>query len=924
MSFYGRRFFGGRYFGPRFFGRAFFGSRTGDFTATEGADSAAFTGLVPVQGTLAATDGADEAAFTGYRQKYITLDATEGADEASFSGAVVDFGGSYFGRRYFGGRYFGQRYFGSEESNESSGTIAATDGADSAAFTGTVLLQGEIAATDGADSADFTGDVLVQGSFSGTDGADSADFTGDVLVQGSFSGTEGADIAALTGLVLVQGLLAAIDGADEAAFTGDVLVQGAFSGTDGADGATFLDDIRGSFAATDGADDAAFTGQVIVQGTFSGIDGADGAAFTGQVIVQGTFSGIDGADGADFEGHVNLQGSFTGTDSADSAAFTGQLIVQGVLAATDGADAAWFIDDVLGTYSGLEGADSAAFTGTVLVQGIIAATDGADSASFTGAENEARPGYVASGPVWLLEFEAHNGSSVVTIRLTSGRSISTKADDSPAETIYYEGMMNAGTLRRTLFENGATVGRPALNAGYFEIANADGSRNAWLSYGIGGRDFRLYSLAGRTDPVSTRELVFTGTLRGIESGNIRTSLRLRIRDKLEALVRPLLTQRYAGSSNSSAATAEGDTQMSGELKPMAWGFNYQCPVKPANSYALIYQSANNAQYQQLVSDGGALLTAGSDYASLALLYAASVSAGTYATCNALGLFKLGATPEKVVTVQLRQDVDEADLSAGAVAKAMLIAAGVSSGDIDDASFTALTTSTGRHKVGIYLDQEITVLDAVCQVLNSVGATLVGTPLGKYKAVQFGEFQTNISPVPEMPPTSGELDTFTEADVGGNDAEYSIYATPESEGDGVPAYGCVIKGGRNWLTLSAGDFVASVGEAQRHNSQRQYWIDLVQGDANVLTVHPLAPLLTFETMLTTGTGVIIEGFRRFELYGQRRDIVRIDVPFARAGDLDLGNLVRLNIAGSPYEGVNGYLIGREDNYGSRRTKLTVWV
>ena len=924
MSFYGRRYYGARYFGPRYFGRAFFGSRTGDFAATEGADSAAFTGLVPVQGTLAATDGADEAAFTGYRQKYITLDATEGADEASFSGSVVDFGGSYFGRRYFGGRYFGPRYFGSEDSAESSGTIAATDGADSAAFTGTVLVQGTLAATDGADSADFTGDVLVQGTFSGTDGADDAAFAGDVLVQGTFSGTEGADAAALVGLVLVQGLLAAIDGADEASFAGDVLVQGTFSGTDGADGAAFLDDIRGSFAATDGADDAAFTGQVIVQGTFSGIDGADGAAFTGQVIVQGTFSGIDGADGADFEGHVNLQGSFTGTDSADSAAFTGQVIVQGVLAATDGADAAWFIDDVLGTYSGLEGADSAAFTGTVLVQGIIAATDGADSASFTGAENEARPGYVASGPVWLLEFEAHNGSSVVTIRLTSGRSISTKADDSPAETIYYSGMMNAGTLRRTLFENGGTVGRPALNAGYFEIENADGARNAWLSYGIGGRDFRLYSLADRSDPVSTRELVFTGTLRGIESGNIRASLRLRIRDKLEALVRPFLTVRYAGTSNSPGATAEGDSQMNGELKPMAWGYNYQCPVKPANSYSLIYQSANNAQYFQRVSDGGELLTAGSDYANLTLLEAAVVSAGTYATCNALGLFKLGAAPEKVVTVELRQDVDEADLSAGAVAKAMLIAAGVSSGDIDDASFTALTTSTTNHRVGIYLDKDVTVLDAVCQVLNSIGATLTATPLGKYKAVQFGEFHTAILSVTEMPPTTGHLDTFTEADVGGEDAEYSIFATPEAEGDGVPAYAVMIKGGHNWRTLSDGDMVASVGEALRHNAQREYWIELAQGNLSVLTVHPLAAFLTFETLLNSGTGIIIEGYRKFILYGERRDIVRINVPFSRAGDLDLGNLVRLDIDGSPYEGVNGYLIGREDNYGSRRSKLTVWV
>lgn len=924
MSFFGRRFYGARYFGPRYFGRAFFGSRTGSFAATEGADGAAFTGNVPVTGTFAWTDGADAAAFEGYRQKFIALDATEGADEGAFSGTVVDFGGSYFGRRYFGGAYFGPRYFGSQESNESSGTIAATDGADTADFAGDVYIEGDFSGTEGADDADIVGQVIVQGTISGTDGADDAAFTGGVLVQGTISGTDGADLAALVGLVLVQGVLADTDGADSGAFTGHVIVSGTLDATDGADGGDFIDDVLGSIDATDGADGAAFTGRVLVQGTFSGIDGADDAAFTGGVLVRGSFSGTDGADGADFEGEVIIASTLFGTDGADSADITGLVLVQGTISGIEGADLAWMIDDVLGTYSGLEGADSAAFTGKVYVQGTIAVTDGADSASFSGAENAARPGYVKNAPVWLLEFEAHDGSSVVTLRLTSGRSIATTADDSPASTIYYSGMVNAGELRRTLFENGGTIGRPALNAGFFEIANADGTRNAWLSYGIGGRSFRLYSLADRDDPVSTRELVFTGTLRGIESFNMRRSFRLRIRDKMEELSRPFLTTRYQGTSNSAGATAEGDSSMSGELKPAAYGYNYFCPTKPANSYNLIYQSAINAQATQTVYDGGLLLTSSTNHASLALLAAATVSAGTYHTCNALGMFRLGATPAKPVTVQLQHDSDEADISVGAVAKKMLIDAGVSSSDIDDDSFTALTTSTTRHRVGIYMDTEITVLDAVCEVLNSVGASLVATPLGKFKAVQFGEFQSAISSTPTMPPTSGHLDTFTERDVEGDDAEYSIFATPEAEGDGVPAAYVNIKGQRYWTQHRGGDLNSAVtDEAVRHQLSKTWGIELSQGGAS-LTVHPLAAYLTFETLQTTGTGIIIEGQRRAELYGERRDVVKITVPFSRADDIDLGNLVRLNIDNSPYEGKNGYVIGRHDRFGERRSTLAIWV
>lgn len=924
MSYFGRRFYGARYFGPRYFGTAFESDRTGSFAVTEGADVAAFTGLVLVDGELAATEGADVAAFTGYLEKLLTLDATEGADTADFTGSVVNFGGSYFGRRFFGGRYFGPRYFGWLDSNQSTGILAATEGADTAAFTGDVYISGSLTATEGADTADFAGDVLVEGDFTGTEGADTASFAGLVLVQGTLAATEGADTGAFTGNILVQGTFAATEGADTAFlvddirgsfaategadtadFTGGVLVQGALAATEGADGATFLDDVRGSFTATEGADTAAFTGMVPIRGTIDATEGADGADFLGFVVVASTLAAVEGADTAAATGQVLVQGVFSITEGADDADFEGLLEKFLALAAT-------------------EGSDSAAFTGDVLVQGSFAATEGADGATVTGAENAARPGYVKNAPVYLLEIDSHTGVTVETLRLTSGRSITTTATDTPANTVFFSGMMDAGEFKRSLFENEkATTGRPGLNGGFFEIANAGGERNAWLTYGY-GRAFRLYLLADRGAPVSTRTLVYQGTIKGVDATNVRTSIRLKIRDKLEELVRPLLTVRYAGSTNSSAATAEGDSSMAGELKPQAWGNCLQVPTKPANSYDLIYQVGTNSQDVIRPSDGGLDLTSSNqNFTTIAALRSATIPAGQYATATSLGLFRLGASPEKVVTAETRSDT-QANNEAGLIAYDMLVASGVSTSDIDEDSFTVLSSATDVYRIGIYIDNEKTVLDAVGEVLSSVGASLTCSSLGVLKAIPFGGLRDALSdPLPTFP-AGNPIDTFALEDIGGDDAAFEIASTPQGEGDGTPIYAANIRYLRQWRPLPLGDQNDGVVEEyNRHNLQKEYR-ELAQGDLAVKSVHPGARLINFDTLHTSGTGAIIEGFRRFELYGRQREIVRFSVSADRAGTIDLGDEIELDIEGTRFEGGKSFcVIGRHDLFGQRRVVFTVW-
>lgn len=537
-------------------------------------------------------------------------------------------------------------------------------------------------------------------------------------------------------------------------------------------------------------------------------------------------------------------------------------------------------------------------------------------------------GYATTyAPVYLLEFEAHDGDSVVTLRYSTHPVPTTRPDDTPANTQFYGRMMTeSGELERSLFADGGTVGEPGLSSGFFELSNADGSLNALMGYGVGGREFRLYELANIDAYVNTRTLIFKGTLRGIDSTNLRKSVRLRIRDKLESLKFPLLTDRYLGNTTAGSNTAEGGEDLKNKLKPQIFGYTFQTEVQPVNPSDLIYQASDSRLEQIRPSDGAVTISPSvGDFANIASLRGATIAAGQYATCFELGLFRLGATPESVVTAECSSVplTPEVNRGVGPIAKAILLAAGVSSGDIDGASFDALTNADADFRTGIYVDTDETVLSIVCRVLNAIGATMVATPLGVYKAVQFGEFASSILDISTMPPDTAS-ETFTIADIGGEDAVFATLGSPASEGDNIPAWAINIRHMRKWRPLSNSEVLGSITDVGIRNRYGREWFESAQGQSSVRIVHPLAQMLTFDCLLNLNTGAIIEGLRRFQLYGRIRDFVTVSVSFERAGDLDLGDVVKLDIEGSKYDGgKNFYVIRRRNVYGTRRVIFKLW-
>lgn len=158
--------------------------RQGDATAKDivlrNPTEAPASGPITITGTLSATDSADTAAFSGIVTKTITgtLAATDSADAAAFAGDL-----------------------------DHVGTLAATDTADSAAFSGDLVHVGSLSVTDSPDSATFSGAVAHVGSLSATDDADGFESdgtvsSGGVTITGDLSVTDGADSAQLLGEVI--------------------------------------------------------------------------------------------------------------------------------------------------------------------------------------------------------------------------------------------------------------------------------------------------------------------------------------------------------------------------------------------------------------------------------------------------------------------------------------------------------------------------------------------------------------------------------------------------------------------------------------------------------------------------------------------------------------------------------------------------
>ncbi|KQT13996.1 hypothetical protein ASG40_19410 [Methylobacterium sp. Leaf399] len=505
--------------------------------------------------------------------------------------------------------------------------------------------------------------------------------------------------------------------------------------------------------------------------------------------------------------------------------------------------------------------------------------------------------------IYTVELQAHDGSGVVSLYAASDR-YNTGPTDTPADKHFSPRLKEPASFERALFSGGAGQGTPTVGFGEIVIINADGVLDAWADYAFDGRPCVVKAVEPGGTYASAMVLV-RGRIESVDVTDVFRTIRLRLYDPLIDLDRPLLTTAYAGTTNAAGQGAEGTSDLAATLKPRIYGVVWNIAPTNVNPFELIYQASDRPAFSIIAYDGGLALTNAGDTATLAALTAATIPAGSYRTCLALGLIRLGGTPARAVTADVVAGAAAANRSSARIVQAMLADAGVPAGSIDTASFDALHTAAPAIN-GIRVQGDVTVMTAIGQVLRGVGAWIITTAQGLY---QVGRFTG---------PTTMPVASFANWQLRG---DVERLATG-SDDTGIPTWRVVVRYRPIGVVQGEGDLVGAVSAARRAANAQQ-WREAVAENPATKARWLTARVLTVETGLANLVEAQAEANRLLALFSVKRALWRIRVDSRFAIGVELGETVSLTLPRHLLTGGNLVVTGRVDDASANRVQLDLW-
>ena len=435
-------------------------------------------------------------------------------------------------------------------------------------------------------------------------------------------------------------------------------------------------------------------------------------------------------------------------------------------------------------------------------------------------------------------------------------------------------------FKENLFKDGSIFGAADVGIGDIEADNTDGFFDQFRFFGFDGRRIKIYWLESPTDLLTIEKLLFSGTQDYPEITTEKATFH--VKNKLKELDVQAQNTFFKGGLPDSLYAGlgagdpildpggppsgvggvvdppgwgddyinrlDGEENMYGKTKPICFGRCMSVPLPLVNAskevYACNYDTLGNRKPIYAVrrlTDQGVTIYYGRDYATSALLLAATTGAGLFDTCLAEGLFKLGTKALGDVVA----DIDTLPIEANNVAtvvSAMLqdlmgYEAGVdySSDDLD------AIAGLNPCPIGLFINDKDKVIDLISLALSSVGGWVC---CDVFNVFRFGRI--------DLPNIRESVFTFTD--------DYIKQGTLErvQTGDknrGVPAHQITIRHTKNWQTLSLGQSLQSVDKYYRLFLAQEYR-SASATDNEILEYHPSAPSLSFDTALIEGQRVTI--------------------------------------------------------------------
>jgi hypothetical protein len=419
----------------------------------------------------------------------------------------------------------------------------------------------------------------------------------------------------------------------------------------------------------------------------------------------------------------------------------------------------------------------------------------------------------------------------------------------------FRGVLESFSFSRSIMQG--DIGQFTTGTGSLVISNADATYDFLpLSYAIDGRPITVK--VGRRD--ASYDECFPLARVTASGWNIDTdAISIDLEDFSYKLEVPMQPNVYGGTGG-----ADGGADLTGKRKPMVFGSAMNISAVPVVPSLLIYQ-VNDGPVQSVdaVYDRGAALTAGSDYANYALLAAASITAGQYGTCKALGLFKLGVAANGTVTADVKGDNSDgyitstADIVRWALRNRTSL---VDPTDLDVGSFdTVNAAQPAPIDYFIGPDDSLTVAAFIQNIMGGIGGW------GGHRLD--GTFEVRIFHAP----TGNPIASFNRGDM----LEGDIKREPLPDAYRPPRYRWRVPYARSWTVQD--DLAGSVTAAHKAFVAEQYRLAEATS-ATIQLDHPFAqdrdPVQAY---FSEKDAAQAEAERLINLFKTTRAIYRMTVP-----------------------------------------------
>ena len=433
----------------------------------------------------------------------------------------------------------------------------------------------------------------------------------------------------------------------------------------------------------------------------------------------------------------------------------------------------------------------------------------------------------------------------------------------------FKGVLQSYSFERSIMAG--DIGRFATGTGRLAISNADGDYDFLpLSYAVDGRP--IVVKIGRRD--DAYDDAFPLAKLTAKNWNINTeTIDIELVDYGYKLEVPMQPNVYGGSGG-----ADGGADLKGKRKPLAFGNALNVSPVFLVPGLLVYQLHDGPmQAIDAVYDRGVPLTLGADHADYASLAAAGVAAGTYATCLAEGMFKLGSAASGEVTADVRGDNADGYLTTTADIVRWAIRRRTALSDPDDlhvASFDAVNAAQAAPiSYFIGSDDSLTVAGFVERLMSGIGGW------GGHRLD--GTFQVKIFRAPAGDPAA----RFTRDDMMGGD----IRREPLPEAYQPPRWRWRVAYGRCWTRQT--DLAGAVTAARKAFVAEDYRLAEASSQT-ILTDHPFAQdREPVQSWFVDEADAAAEAVRLIELFKTTRAIYRMTLP-RRALRRELGDVIHV--------------------------------